>query len=69
MQQRRHAAPLAQQGHGLRESHLVIQFSEANHVTAAAAAIAVEKTLVGIHEEAGLVIGVQTGTVPSIGHC
>ena len=37
----------------------MVQFSEANHVTAAATAIAVEQALVGVHQKAGLVIGVQ----------
>jgi hypothetical protein len=45
-----------QQRYGLRELHLVIQFGEANYVTAAATAIAVEQALVGIHQKAGLVI-------------
>ena len=59
MQQRLYTAPLAQQRHGLRELHLVIEFGEANHVTAAATAIAVEEILVGIHQEAWFVIAMQ----------
>ena len=48
-----------QQRHGLRELHLVIEFGKANHVTAAATAVAVEQALAGIHQEARLVIGMQ----------
>jgi hypothetical protein len=43
---------LAQQRHGLRELHPVIEFSETHHVAAAATAVTVEEVLVGIHEEA-----------------
>ena len=59
LQHRLHAAPLAQQHHGLRELHLVIEFREANHVTAAATAVAVEEVFVGVHQEAWLVIAMQ----------
>src|ERR1039458_4768646 len=59
MQQRLGAAPLAQQRQGLRELHLVIDLGEANHVTAAATAVAVEKVFVGIHQEAWFVISMQ----------
>jgi hypothetical protein len=58
VEQRRYTAPLSQQRQGLRESHLVVQFNEANHVTAAATAIAVEQALVGIDQKAWLVIAV-----------
>ena len=37
----------------------MIEFGEANHVPAAAAAIAVEEVFVGVHQEAWLVISVQ----------
>ena len=43
----------------LRKLHLVLQFGETNHITATAAAIAVEQAFVGIYQEAGLAIGVQ----------
>ena len=43
----------------LRELHLVIEFGKANHVTAAATAVAVEQALAGIHQKARFVIGVQ----------
>ena len=59
MQQRLGTAPLAQQRQGLRELHLVIEFGEANHVPAAATAVAVEKVFVGIHQEAWFVISMQ----------
>jgi hypothetical protein len=39
--------------------HLVIEFREANHVPAAATAVAVEEVFVGIHHEAWLVIPMQ----------
>src|ERR1700730_9955909 len=58
VQQRPRTTPLAQQRHGLRELHLVIKFREANYITAAAPAIAVEKIVIGIHQEAWFVIGV-----------
>ena len=38
---------------------MVIEFGEANHVAAAAAAVAVEQILVGVNQKAGLVVGVQ----------
>src|SRR5450432_2456007 len=59
MQQRLGTAPLAQQYQGLRELHLVIEFREANHVSATAAAVAVEKIFVGVHQEAWFVISMQ----------
>src|ERR1035437_9212355 len=59
MQQRLHTAPLAQPRQGLRELHLVIELREADHVTAAATAVAVEKVFVGIHQEAWLVVSMQ----------
>ena len=43
----------------LRELHLVIEFGKANHVAAAATAVAVEQVFVGVHQKARLVIGVQ----------
>jgi hypothetical protein len=52
-------APLAQQRHGLRELHLVIELGEANHVPAAATAVAVEQVFVGVHQEAWFVIFMQ----------
>src|SRR5260221_2503003 len=52
-------APLAQQRHSLRKLHLVIEFSETNHVTAAATAVTVEEIFVGIHQEAWLAISMQ----------
>ena len=45
VQQRPHAAPLAQQSQRMRESHLMIEFCKTNHVTTATAAVAVEKIL------------------------
>jgi hypothetical protein len=48
IQQRHQPARLPQQRQGLREVHVVIEFGEANHITAAAAAIAIEQALVGI---------------------
>jgi hypothetical protein len=59
VEQRRYTTPLSQQHQSLRKSHLVVQLDEANHVTATAAAIAVEQALVGIDQKAGLVVGVQ----------
>ena len=59
VQQRWQAAPLTQQRQSLRELHLVIEFGKANHVAAAATAVAVEQALAGIHQEAGLVIVMQ----------
>jgi hypothetical protein len=46
----------------------VIEFREANHVPAAATAVAVEEVFVGIHHEAGLVILIAKGIAPSSGH-
>jgi hypothetical protein len=43
----------------LRELHLVIEFREANYVTAAATAVTVEEVFVGIHQEAWVVISMQ----------
>ena len=37
----------------------MIEFGKANHVAAAAAAIAVEQALAGVHEEARFVIGME----------
>ena len=59
LQHRPYAAPLAQQLHSLRELHLVVEFGEANHVTAAATAITVEEAFVVIHQEAWVVISMQ----------
>jgi hypothetical protein len=59
VQQRRQATPLLQQRQGLWELHLALDFDGTNHVTAAAAAVAVEQALSGIHQEAWLVIVVQ----------
>jgi hypothetical protein len=55
-QHRYQTEPLVQQRHCLRELHLVIQFGEANDVTAAAAAVTVKQILAGIHEKTGLVV-------------
>jgi hypothetical protein len=41
------------------ELHLVVEFSESNHITAATAAVAVEQVLVGIYQEAGVTIRMQ----------
>ena len=51
--------PLAEQDQRLRELHLVIQFGEANYVTAAAAAITVEQVVERVHQKAGFMIFVQ----------
>src|ERR1039457_5250168 len=59
MQQRLGTAPLAKQHQGLRKLHLVIELREANHVPAAATAVAVEKIFGGIHQEAWLAISMQ----------
>ena len=59
LQQRLGTSPLAQQRQGLRELHLVIEFRKANHVPAAATAVAVEEIFVGIHQEARFVILMQ----------
>ena len=59
MQQRLRTAPLTQPCHGLRELHLVIELREANHVPAAATAVAVEEIFVGIHQETRFVIFMQ----------
>src|SRR5260370_37933961 len=59
MQQRLRTAPLPQQHQGLRELHLMIEFREANDVSAAAAAIAVEEVFVGIYQEAWFVVSMQ----------
>jgi len=59
MQQRLGTAPLAQQYQSLRELHLVIELCKANHVSAAATAVAVEKVFVGVHQKAWFVVPVQ----------
>jgi hypothetical protein len=59
VEQRRYTAPLSQHSQSLRKSHLMVKFNEANHIPTTAAAIAVEQALVGIDQEAGLVVGVQ----------
>jgi hypothetical protein len=43
----------------LRELYLVIELGEADHITAAATAVAVEKVFVGIYQEARLVVSMQ----------
>jgi len=48
-----------QERYGLRELHLVVQFGEANYVTAAAAAIAEEQVLAGIYHKAGPMLGMK----------
>jgi hypothetical protein len=50
---------LTQQLQGLGELQLMIEFGKANHIAAAATAIAVEKILAGIHQEAWFAIAVQ----------
>src|SRR5580765_484602 len=52
-------APLAQPRHGLRKLHLVIELRKANHVPAAATAVAVEQVFVCVHQEARFVILMQ----------
>jgi hypothetical protein len=42
---------MAEQRHGLAESHVVVEFDEANHIAAATAAIAVEKILGWVHHK------------------
>src|ERR1700693_1914984 len=59
VQQRSHTTPLAQQAQSFGEPHLVIELGEANHIAAAATAIAVEKILTGVHHETRLVILVK----------
>ena len=51
--------PLAQQRQGLRETHLVIEFSKTNHVAAAATSEAVKQVLVRVDQEAWSVFVVQ----------
>src|SRR5689334_8101671 len=43
----------------MRKAHLVIEFGKANHIAAAAAAVAVEQAFAGIHHEAWLTIVMQ----------
>lgn len=59
LQERPHPTPLAQQRQRLRELHLVVEFSESNHIPATTAAVAVKQVLVGIYQEAGVVIRMQ----------
>src|SRR5262245_9277107 len=59
LEQRREAVPLAEQRQGLRKAYLVIEFSKANHIAAAATTVAVEQAFGGIHHEAWLTIAVQ----------
>jgi hypothetical protein len=47
---------LTQQLQGLQELHLVIKLGKANHIAAAATAVAVKQVLAGIHQEAWLMI-------------
>jgi hypothetical protein len=49
----------AEKCHGITKSHGEVEFDEANEIAATSAAIAVEKILGRVHQEAGLVIGVQ----------
>jgi hypothetical protein len=58
---------LVQQCQGLRKPHLMVEFGKADHIAARATAVAVEQVLAGIHQEAGLAIGVQRAQPPSIG--
>src|SRR4051794_28055792 len=53
------ARPLTEQRQGMRKLDLVIEFGKANHITAAATAVAVEQAFVRIHHEAWLAIDVQ----------
>ena len=55
--------PLLEQCQRFWKSHLVVEFGEANHITAATTAVAVEKVPAGIHQKAGLMIGMK-GTQP-----
>jgi hypothetical protein len=48
-----------QQRQSFRKPDLMIEFDEANDVTAAAATIAIEQVLVWVYEQAGLVVGVE----------
>jgi hypothetical protein len=59
LQQRSTLAGAAEQRHRFAESHVVVEFDEANNIAAAAAAIAVEQVLDRIHQETGLVLEVQ----------
>ena len=45
--------------HRITKSHGEVEFDEANEIAATSAAIAVEKILGGVHQETGLVLGVQ----------
>src|SRR5216684_4059806 len=49
----------AEKCHRITKSHGEVEFDEANEIAATSAAIAVEKILGRVHQEAGLVIGVQ----------
>jgi hypothetical protein len=53
---------------GLRELHLMIEIREANHISTAATAVAIEEVFVGIHQEAGFVIFMQRAKPHPIGH-
>jgi hypothetical protein len=48
-----------QQRQGLRKPHLMVELGKANHVSAAATAVAVEQIFAGIHQEAWFAISVQ----------
>jgi hypothetical protein len=39
--------------------YLVVELGEADHIAATTAAVAEEEILVGVHQKAGLVVGVQ----------
>ena len=58
-QQRSACERSAKKGHRLAESHSVIEFDKANHIAAAATAIAIEQILGGIDQETRLAIVVQ----------
>src|SRR5260370_23847091 len=48
-----------EKGQRIKKSNGEVEFDEANEIAATSAAIAVEKILGRVHQEAGLVIGVQ----------
>jgi hypothetical protein len=58
VQQGSQPTPLPQQRNGLGKLHLVKQFSEADHVAAATAAVAVEQVFVWVNQKAGFMVRV-----------
>jgi hypothetical protein len=53
------SAGSAEQRHGFSESHVVVELDEADEIAAASAAIAIKQVLDGVHQKAGLAVGVQ----------